>query len=216
MGVVYKARQTKLNRLVALKMIKSGELAGDDQVERFYSAAEAEGKQDEIGAVSDVYSLGATLYCLLTGRPPFQAATPTDTLRQVVNENPVSPRNLNSDIPRDLETICLKCLRKERTGRYATAQNLADDLSRWLENKPIVARRVSAVEKAWLWCKRKPVVVGSAVSVLLAIGIAAYITNENNRQATEDNNRTQRPVTCILITVAVCRLLGTGIVWNKE
>ncbi len=306
MGVVYKARQAKLNRLVALKMIRSGELADDEQVKRFYSEAEAaakldhpgivpvyevgqtngqhffsmalvagtslnervkndgplqpkeaarllksvveaveyahrkgiihrdikpqnilldeagqprltdfglakqaasqsdltatgqvmgtpsymppeqaSGKLDEIGPASDVYSLGATLYFVLTGRPPFQTATPAETIQQVLNIEPVALKRLNPAIPRDLETICLKSLRKEPAKRYATAAELAVDLGNWLENRPIVARPVGRAEKAWLWCKRRPTLVGMSLLlvVLAVVGTSVALERQNATRA---------------------------------
>ena len=264
MGVVYKARQVKLNRIVAVKMILAGQLASEEQVRRFYSEAEAAanldhpgivpiyevgqhegqhyfsmgyvdgvslaarinrsplpareaagllkqiaeavhyahergvihrdlkpqnvlltsdgqpkvtdfglaktvqsdsgltasgqvlgtpsymppeqaaGKLLELGPRSDVYSLGAILYCLLTGRPPFQAASMIDTLKQVLEREPVAPRQLNPAVDADLETICLKCLQKEPQQRFATAQELADELQRFLQGEPIRSRRIGA------------------------------------------------------------------------
>ncbi len=296
MGVVYKARQTKLNRIVALKMIRSAELADASQVKRFYTEAEAAaklthpgivpvydvgeangqhyfsmafvdgeslsdrvkrdgplmpreaaqlmkeaaeavdhahqaeivhrdikpqnllldpngkvqvadfglaklqqggseltadgqvlgtpaymppeqaaGKLDEVGAAADVYSLGATLYFLLTGRPPFQAATVHDTLRQVLDNEPVPPRKLDPSIPRDLETICLKALSKEPPRRYATAGDFAADLEHWLHEEPIVARRVGRIERTWKWCKRKPVIAGLSATVALILALGSIV-----------------------------------------
>lgn len=300
MGVVYKARQRRLNRTVALKMILSGSLASESDVRRFYTEAEAAAALDHSGIVSiheigehqgqhfysmayidgqslhaklkqgplpiqqaaelirqvaeavhfahvkgiihrdikphnilldqaghpkvtdfglakmldhqegltstgdilgtpnymapeqaagdlaaigpqtDVYALGAVLYACLAGRPPFQAATLTETLRQVVEQDPVSPSLLNPAIPVDLATICLKCLRKEPAKRYGSAQELADDLRRFLRGESILARPTSTMEKAVKWCRRKPVLAAlwgvSAAAVLLTIGLSYYFT----------------------------------------
>ncbi len=136
---------------------------------------QASGKGDQLGPASDVYSVGTILYELVTGRPPFQAATPLDTLRQVLETEPAPPRLLNRSVGRDLETIILKCLNKEPTRRYATAQELADDLAAFLEGRPIKARRPSLPERAirWLRKQRRSVVLSAATaaaSMLLIVG----------------------------------------------
>ncbi|HIE98760.1 MAG TPA: serine/threonine protein kinase [Fuerstia sp.] len=135
-----------------------------------------------IGPASDVYSLGAVLYELLTGRPPFQAATPLDTLVQVLEQEPVSPKLLNAGIPDDLATICLKCLEKRPDGRYQTAEQLAEDLDRFLNQEPILARPASSLRKLWSFTKRRPWAVTAVASliVMAALGLACYLLIENS------------------------------------
>jgi WD40 repeat protein len=131
---------------------------------------QATGNAGEVGPPADIYSLGALLYCLITGRPPFQAASPTDTLLQVLTQDPVPPRRLNPGLDRDLETICLKCLEKEPRKRYESARSVADELGRFLGGEPIEARPINAVARGWRWCKRKP-----ALAALAAISAALLI-----------------------------------------
>lgn len=286
MGVVYKARQVRLNRIVALKMILSGELAGDQEVKRFHKEAEAAANLDHpgivpifeigrnndqhyfsmayidgpslhgklrdgplssresarlcqriaaavdyahsqgvihrdlkpgnvlldprgepkvtdfglakrvsddsamtrtgavvgtpsymppeqatgqvhaVGPLSDVYSIGAILYCLLTGRPPFQAATVVETLRQVSESEPASPRVLNPGVDIDLETICLKCLEKAPENRIESAGELSAELNRYLQGDPIRSRRLGPVARAGRWLRRNR---STAAVVLLAL-----------------------------------------------
>jgi tetratricopeptide (TPR) repeat protein len=132
---------------------------------------QAAGKIRDMGPTADVYSLAATLYELLTGRPPFKAASVMLTLYQVEHEDPASLRQLQPSVPRDLETICLKGLRKERSRRYQTAKELADDLRRFLDGKAPLARRASALERAARWARRKPAQAALVVMVFL-LGMA--------------------------------------------
>ena len=135
---------------------------------------QASGKIDEVTETADVYSLGAILYTLLTGRPPFQADNPLDTLMQVLEREPVSPRTLNPKVPLDLETICLKCLEKDRRRRNDSALTLTEELQRFLDGKAILARPIGRPARLWRWCKRKPTLAGLcvvAVILLLVLSI---------------------------------------------
>ncbi len=132
---------------------------------------QASGRTDKLDKRADVYSLGATLYCLLTGRPPFQAANAMDTLLQVIQQEPVAPRQFNPNIPRDLETIVLKCLAKSPDRRYQTALEVADDLARWLRNEPIRARPTGRVERTFKWTRRHPATASLIATVSIAFSI---------------------------------------------
>jgi WD40 repeat protein/serine/threonine protein kinase len=120
----------------------------------------------EVSVASDVYSLGALLYHLITGRAPFATGTVAETLEQALNNEPLPPRALNPNVPVDLQTICLKCLQKEPKRRYQIAEALADELGRYLRDEPIEARPAGRIENAWRWCRRKPVVAALSATVV--------------------------------------------------
>jgi len=149
---------------------------------------QASGKMSKIGPLADVYSLGAMLYCLLTGRPPFQAPSAVDTLLQVVDTDPVPPRRLNPRIPADLETVCLKCLDKDPAKRYKSAGALAEELDRFLRGEPILARPIGRAARGVRWCKRNPVVATLVAGILfvlvtgLSVSAALAVLAQNERQ----------------------------------
>ena len=135
----------------------------------YMSPEQAAGKTHEVGTPADVYALGAVLYDLLTGRPPFRGNSVAVTLQKVMSADPERPRKLIASIPRDLETICLKCLDKEPGKRFATAQSLADDLTRFLRGEPISVRPTGPLERGYKWVRRNKVVAGAVAAVSLAL-----------------------------------------------
>ncbi|HEY4260764.1 MAG TPA: protein kinase [Schlesneria sp.] len=140
----------------------------------YMAPEQAAGQTSLIGPSADLYALGAILYELLTGRPPFRAETAIETQRQVIADEPVSPSRLNAKVPRDLETICLKCLQKEPLRRYATATALADDLQRFLRNEPVLARRVSRLERVGKWANRHRALTAAMISSVLLVIFLLY------------------------------------------
>ena len=152
------------------RMTDSGMILGTPA---YIAPEQARGHVGEIGPAADVYALGAILYELLTGRPPFQGPSPMETLLQAAHQEPVPPSRLNPKAPRDLETICLKCLSKEPQRRYASAAALADDLTRFSEGRPIQARPLGWGERSWRWCRRNPAAAALLVTALALVGLAS-------------------------------------------
>jgi WD40 repeat protein/serine/threonine protein kinase len=153
----------------------------------YMAPEQAAGKSRAVGPPADVYALGAILYEALTGLPPFRGETALDTLEQVRTREPVPPGQLRPGLPRDLGTVCLKALAKEPARRYATAAELADDLRRSLDGRPVAARSVGRPEKVWRWCRRQPglalLIVLAAAAVLAGTSVSTYLLIQSQDRA---------------------------------
>jgi serine/threonine protein kinase len=156
----------------------TGEVLGTPS---YMSPEQAEGKKDQIGPATDVYALGAILYELLAGKPPFQGTSPLDSLRQVVAHEPPAPSRFAPSLPRDLEAICLKCLEKAPDHRYPSALDLADDLRCFLAGQPVTARHISPLQRGWKWVRRHPQGVALVSLLVLIAMVPVYLLAENYR-----------------------------------
>jgi WD40 repeat protein/tetratricopeptide (TPR) repeat protein len=167
---------------LARRLDQSGSLVAGaiEGTAAFMAPEQARGLPGAVTTAADVYSLGAVLYALLTGRLPFKGANDFETLMLVIERQPVPPRSLNPRVARDLEVICLKCLDKEPGRRYASAAALAEDLENWLADRPINARPANVLERSWRWCRRNPV-PAIAAAIILAITVAAFALIADSR-----------------------------------
>ncbi len=141
----------------------------------YMAPEQASGQSHEAGPSADIYALGAILYECLAGKPPFKGNTVIETLELVQKQDPVAPSKANPRIPVDLETIALKCLRKEPENRYASAGELADDLRRYRRGEPVVARPVGQLERAWFWCRRNPAIASLTAGIAISLVIGALV-----------------------------------------
>ncbi len=157
----------------ASNLTASGAIMGTPS---FMAPEQAAGDSKHITVAADIYSLGAVLYTMLTGSPPFRAETPVETLKKVIEQEPKHPSTLREGLDFDLATIAMKCLEKEPQRRYASALAVAEDLDRWRHNEPIQARPVRTLERFWRWCRRNPKLAALSSSVLLLLIAVASLS----------------------------------------
>jgi serine/threonine-protein kinase len=181
----------------------------------YMAPEQATGQSSAAGPSVDVYALGAILYEMLTGRPPFRAETAAETERQVIAQEAVPPSRLNASVPRDLETICLTCLRKEPQRRYASAAALAADVNRFLEGRPIHARRVGSAERMWRFSRRNPSTAALMVTGLVVLALALCGGLWLARQQADRREETARQVGAVEVVLDQAADLETQGRWPE-
>ncbi|MBT4694067.1 MAG: serine/threonine protein kinase [Planctomycetaceae bacterium] len=177
---------------------------------------QARGNLDEVDTRSDIYAIGATLYQLLTGNPPFAAASVYETIRQVLNKEPTNPQDRNPDIPQDLSTICMKCLQKSPDKRYQSALELQEELQRFLQGMPILARPIGNAERLTRWCLRNRLIASSSAAAILGVlamlitmTVAYFVTNDALLDARKSFERSKQTVDDFFVVVTQNELLQT-------
>ncbi|HEY7327387.1 MAG TPA: serine/threonine-protein kinase [Gemmataceae bacterium] len=172
-------------------LTQSGTLVGTPS---YMAPEQTRSQKGAVTTATDVYGLGAVLYALLTGRPPFQGETVMDTLEQVREREPEKPSRLDSRVDRNLDTVCLKCLSKDPDRRYASAADLGEDLERWLAGKPVKARRAGRGERAWKWVRRNPALASllAVVALSAATGVAGLVWHNERLRAEAEKTAQQR------------------------
>jgi WD40 repeat protein/tRNA A-37 threonylcarbamoyl transferase component Bud32 len=196
----------------------------------YMAPEQAAGTASKIGPSTDVYALGAILYELLTGRPPFTAASVMDILLQVISRDPVAPSQLLPGVPKDLETICLKCLRKEPAARYASAKELATDLRRFLDGAPIRARPVGRLERTVKWVKRRPAVAGllGALAAVIVVAFTVVLSalhettqaldqaDAERKNVVGEQKKTKKQLDKALAHLFTAQLRSVAAVWERD
>lgn len=203
----------RLDETPALTLTLSHQALGSPH---YLPPEQAGARRGAAGPAADVYGLGAILYHLLTGRPPFEGGSPAEVLRLVLDVDVLPPRRLRPVVPADLETICLKALRKEPAARYATAAEFAADLGRWLAGEPVRARPVGPAERVWLWCRRRPALAAALAAcglLLLTLAVGgplAALSIQRSRVAAEraEAGRREQLRAALLAKADALRLTG--------
>jgi len=178
---------------------------------------QAAGKTALIGPAADIYALGAILYKLLTGHPPFQAPTTMEILKQVADQEPIPPRRVNPRIPRDLETICLKCLQKDVSRRFDSASELVEELERFHRGEPIRSRPTSRWAHAWRWCRRNPLsaTLAAGLCIALLVGVVTITTLLNRARSEQRRFEQQQRTVDVLSNMVLSKTLDETGEWLR-